>query len=166
MEASSNKQLKIITPENSLQFRTNLQLKVADPISEYYYESKNKNFRLLKGDCFDIIPRLDRKYDLVVMDLPYFLSNGALTNSGGKLVSNIKGEWDKPRTREEIDNYHKTLFSIVREKMNDTATLWISGTFHNIYSAGNMLHHSGFNILVIFTISSSTLLFLNFNASK
>ena len=44
-----------------------------------YYKSTNHDFTLLWGDCFELLPQFDFKFDMVFADPPYFLSNGGIS---------------------------------------------------------------------------------------
>ena len=50
-----------------------------------------------------------------------------------------KGDWDKPVTSEELDAFNLRWLTAVREHMKDNATIWISGTHHNIFSVQQQL---------------------------
>lgn len=71
--------------------------------------------------------------------LPYFLSNNGLSIQNGQIVSVNKGKWDKSEGFEYVNDFNRKWLSLVREKMKDDATIWISGTMHNIFSIGQIL---------------------------
>lgn len=116
-----------------------------------YFKSIDKSFYLLKGDTRDILPQFDHKFDMVFADPPYFLSNNGLSIQNGKIVSVNKGNWDKSEGFEYINEFNRKWLSLVRDKMKDDATIWISGTMHNIFSIGQLLTELGFKILNIIT---------------
>lgn len=116
-----------------------------------YYISNDKSFYLLHGDCFDLIPELKPVYNMVFADPPYFLSNDGLSIQNGKLVSVNKGEWDKDKGGDFINDFNREWLSKVRQVMKDDATIWISGTLHNIFSIGQLLTELDFKILNIIT---------------
>jgi site-specific DNA-methyltransferase (adenine-specific) len=116
-----------------------------------YFKSTNKNFTLLHGDCNELLPQFDFKFDMVFADPPYFLSNDGLTIKNGKLASVNKGDWDKSKGVQENNEFNLKWISAVREKMKDDATIWISGTMHNIFSIGQILTALNFKILNIIT---------------
>ena len=62
-----------------------------------------------------------------------------------------KGDWDKPTTPEDLDAFNLRWLSAVREHMKDNATIWISGTHHNIFSVQQQLIKLGFKILNVIT---------------
>ncbi len=116
-----------------------------------FYKSKDKNFTLLKGDSFDLLKLFDFKFDMVFADPPYFLSNDGLTIKNGRIKSVNKGIWDKSKGFDFINNFNRQWLSLIREKMKENATIWISGTMHNIFSVGQILTELDFKILNIIT---------------
>ncbi|ATA89895.1 site-specific DNA-methyltransferase [Capnocytophaga stomatis] len=116
-----------------------------------YYISNNKDFYLLHGDTMELLPQMNRKFDMIFADPPYFLSNDGLSIQNGQIVSVNKGKWDKSQGFEFINDFNRKWLSLVREKMKDDATIWISGTMHNIFSVGQILTELGFKILNIIT---------------
>jgi site-specific DNA-methyltransferase (adenine-specific) len=116
-----------------------------------YFKSADKNFYLLHGDTFDVLAELDFKFDMVFADPPYFLSNDGLTIQNGQITSVNKGLWDKSLGFDHINEFNRKWLSLVRDKMNDNATIWVSGTMHNIFSIGQILIELGFKILNIIT---------------
>ena len=82
----------------------------------------------------EILPQFEHKFDMVFADPPYFLSNNGISIQSGKIVSVNKGKWDKSEGFEFINNFNRNWLTLAREKMKDNATIWISGTYHNIFS--------------------------------
>ncbi len=99
----------------------------------------------------DILPKFDHKFDMVFADPPYFLSNNGLSIQSGKIVSVNKGKWDKSEGFDYVNNFNRKWLSLVRDKMKDDATIWISGTLHNIFSVGQILTELDFKILNVIT---------------
>jgi site-specific DNA-methyltransferase (adenine-specific) len=62
-----------------------------------------------------------------------------------------KGDWDKPTTTENMDEFNLRWLSACRDHMKDNATIWISGTHHNIFSVQQQLLKLGFKILNVIT---------------
>lgn len=116
-----------------------------------YFKSEDKSFCLLHGDTFELLPQFDFKFDMVFADPPYFLSNDGLSVQNGKIVSVNKGDWDKSLGLEYVNNFNRQWLSLIRDKMKEDATIWISGTMHNIFSIGQVLSELGFKILNIIT---------------
>lgn len=116
-----------------------------------YYKSVNRDFTLLKGDCRDVLAQFEFKFDMIFADPPYFLSNGGISFQSGKVVCVDKGDWDKCSAIESIDKFNKEWLSLCREKLKDDGTIWVSGTYHNIFSVANQLTELGFKILNVIT---------------
>ena len=88
---------------------------------------------------------------MVFADPPYFLSGGGISYQSGKVVCVDKGEWDKPLSPEEMDAFNYRWLSAVRDHMKDNATIWITGTYHNIFSVQQQLLKLNFKILNVIT---------------
>ena len=88
---------------------------------------------------------------MVFADPPYFLSGGGISYQSGQIVCVDKGEWDKPTTPEEMDAFNLRWLTSVRAHMKEDATIWISGTHHNIFSVQQQLLKLGFKILNVIT---------------
>lgn len=116
-----------------------------------YFKSSDKNFYLLHGDTMELLPQFEHKFDMVFADPPYFLSNDGLSIQSGKIVSVNKGNWDKSLGFEKINEFNRNWLTLVRSKMKEDATIWISGTMHNIFSVGQILTELDFKILNIIT---------------
>lgn len=111
-----------------------------------YFDSND--FCIYSGDSLTLINQLDdNSLDLVFADPPYFLSSGRKMDIAGRNVSFEKGVWDRCRSVEEIDNFNLQWIRAVRSKMKQNATIWISGTFHNIFSVERILVDNGFKII-------------------
>jgi site-specific DNA-methyltransferase (adenine-specific) len=116
-----------------------------------FFKSTDKSFNLLHGDSIELLPQFEHKFDMVFADPPYFLSNGGLSIQSGKIVSVNKGDWDKSHGFDYVNDFNRNWLSLVRDKMKDDATIWISGTMHNIFSIGQILLELDFRILNVIT---------------
>lgn len=116
-----------------------------------YYRSASHDFNLLKGDTFELLPQFNFHFDMIFADPPYFLSNDGISVQAGKIVSVNKGEWDRGGSPEQIDDFNRRWIGLCRDKLKDNGTIWISGTYHNIFSVANNLTELGFKILNVIT---------------
>ena len=114
---------------------------------EAYYKSPNHDFTLLHGDTFTLLPAFNFKFDMIFADPPYFLSNGGISCQSGKVVCVDKGDWDKGKTPEEMHDFNYKWLSLCREKLAEDGTIWVSGTYHNIFSVANCMTELGYKIL-------------------
>jgi len=114
-----------------------------------YYKSQDKAFSLLHKDSLNVLPKFEFEFDMVFADPPYFLSNNGLTIQNGKISSVNKGKWDKSLGAKEMTKFNQKWLKLVRDKMKPNATIWISGTTHNIFNIGQLLTELDFKILNI-----------------
>lgn len=112
-----------------------------------FYKSINHDFNLLQGDSIEILKNLDFQFDMIFADPPYFLSNNGISVHSGKQVSVNKGLWDKSQGFVRDNEFNYRWISTCREKLKEDGTIWISGTYHNIFSAAQMLTELNFRIL-------------------
>ena len=109
------------------------------------------DFKLFKGDCFEILPKFKGEFDLIFADPPYFLSNDGLSIQSGKIVSVNKGDWDKSYGIDEIDKFNLEWLALAKDALTDNGSVMISGTYHNIFSIGRALQKLDYKILNIIT---------------
>lgn len=116
-----------------------------------FFRSPDRDFTLLHGDCIELLKQFSFKFDMIFADPPYFLSNGGISVQSGKVVCVDKGEWDKGGTPEYMDTFNRAWISECRQKLKDNGTIWVSGTYHNIFSIANILMEQEFKILNVIT---------------
>ena len=120
------------------------------------YISTDKKVNLYQGDCFEILPKFNSKFDqskfdLIFADPPYFLSNDGLSIQSGQIVSVNKGEWDKGTDIDEIDDFNLKWLQLAKDSLSNNGSIMVSGTYHNIFSIGRALQKLDFKILNIIT---------------
>lgn len=112
-----------------------------------YFKSDDSTFTLLQGNCIDVLNQFSFKFDMIFADPPYFLSNDGITVQSGKMVSVNKGSWDKSNGFDNDNEFNYKWLNACKEHLTDNGTIWISGTFHNIFSVAHMLTQLDFKIL-------------------
>lgn len=111
----------------------------------YYWEG---NYILIHNDTFDFMEQMKpESIDMIFADPPYFLSNGGISNSGGKTVSVDKGDWDKIGSLEEKHKFNRHWLKLAKKILKPNGTIWVSGSLHNIYSVGMALEQEEYKIL-------------------
>ena len=116
-----------------------------------YYTSPNADFLIANGDSFSLLNDFNFKFDMIFADPPYFLSNGGISLQSGKVVCVDKGEWDKGKTPEEMREWNMQWLGMCRDKLKENGSIWISGTYHNIFSVADCLTQLGYRILNVIT---------------
>ena len=100
------------------------------------------NIKLINRDCFDVLPELESdSIDCIITDPPYFLSNNGITCKSGKMESVNKGEWDKKHGDDEVFNFNVNWIEQSYRLLKKGGVLWISGTYHNIYTIGSIINN-------------------------
>lgn len=111
-----------------------------------YYE--DEHFQLYLGDSREILASIpENTVDMVFADPPYGLSNGGFTCHSGQRVCVDKGTWDKSAGLEEDLIFHRSWIDASRRVLKDVGTIWLSGSYHSIYTCGFALQLAGFKIL-------------------
>lgn len=118
---------------------------------EAYYKSPNRDFLLAHGNSFQLLKDFSFKFDMIFADPPYFLSNGGISLQSGKIVCVDKGKWDKGKDLDEKIEFNLEWLQLCRDKLKDNGTIWISGTYHNIFSVAHCLEKLNYKILNIIT---------------
>ena len=106
------------------------------------------DFCLYKGDCRIILLNLALgPFDMIFADPPYFLSNGGVSVQAGKAVCVNKGKWDTSKGFTKDAEFTREWLKVCRDKLTDKGTIWVCGTFHNIFTVANALTELGYRIL-------------------
>jgi len=109
---------------------------------------QNSNFKLIQGNCIDILNLFEEKsVDLIFADPPYNLSNGGMSVHAGKMVSVNKANWDKSSGIIEDFKFHYEWIEACQRVLKPNGSIWISGTYHSIFSCGHALQLQGWRIL-------------------
>ena len=91
-------------------------------------------------DCFKYLPKIENdSVDCIITDPPYFLSNNGMTCKSGKMVSVNKGDWDKGSDFDDVYQFNARWIKESYRILKPGGTLWVSGTYHNIYIIGSII---------------------------
>ncbi|KMO27070.1 modification methylase [Methylobacterium aquaticum] len=105
---------------------------------------------VILGDCLTALDRLPpSSVDLVFADPPYNLQLGAgtLLRPNQSAVDAVDDDWDQFASFDAYDTFTRAWLSACRRVMKPTATLWVIGSYHNIFRVGSALQDLGFWIL-------------------
>ena len=105
--------------------------------------------RVLIGDCIAEMAKLPAEsVDLVFADPPYNLQlQGDLKRPDDSRVDAVHDAWDKFSSFSAYDDFTRAWLIACRRVMKPNATLWVIGSYHNIFRVGAMLQDAGFWIL-------------------
>lgn len=113
------------------------------------YQTENEEFTLLHGDTMELIGNIDKKVDMIFADPPYFLSKNISKCINGTWKSFEKGEWDRVSSQDNINAFNRKWLSACRNVLKDDGTIFVTGTYHNIFSVASCMVELGYKILNI-----------------
>lgn len=117
---------------------------------ENYTEEQIRD-KVILGDAIDVLKKIDSEiFDMVFIDPPYFLQlqNKKLRRwSTNTVAESVYDEWDRFSSFEAYDAFIKALLTEVKRVMKPSATLWIIGSYHNIFRVGKIMQDLGYWIL-------------------
>ena len=105
---------------------------------------------ILVGDCIAAMDRLPASsVDCVFADPPYNLQLGdaSLMRPDQSRVDAVDDDWDKFASFASYDSFTRDWLTACRRVMKPNATLWVIGSYHNIFRVGSVLQDLGFWIL-------------------
>ena len=104
---------------------------------------------IIQGDCIEVLQQLpDKSVDLIFADPPYNLQlKNDLFRPNQSKVEGVFDEWDKFDSFQDYDNFTEQWLQQCKRTMKDNATLWVIGSYHNIFRVGAILQNLGFWIL-------------------
>jgi modification methylase len=131
------------TPRLSVASRT-----VASRVARHSAASRLPS-QILNGDCIAELAKLPAgSVDLVFADPPYNLQlNGDLKRPDDSRVDAVDDDWDKFISFAAYDDFTRAWLIACRRAMKPNATLWVIGSYHNIFRVGSILQDLGFWIL-------------------
>lgn len=104
---------------------------------------------ILQGDCVSVLKQISSKsIDLIFADPPYFMqTEGELLRTNGDKFSGVEDDWDKFESLKHYDDFCKSWLSECKRILKDNGTIWVIGSFQNIFRLGYIMQDLGFWIL-------------------
>ncbi len=108
--------------------------------------AKNK---IIHGDCTIALRNLaDHSVDLVFADPPYNLQlSGELSRPDQTNVDAVKDAWDQFDSFVAYDEFTKIWLTEVRRVLKPDGSIWVIGSYHNIFRVGTILQDLDYWIL-------------------
>lgn len=104
---------------------------------------------ILKGDCVAALDRLpDHSVDVIFADPPYNLQlEGALHRPDQTKVNAVDDHWDQFDSFQAYDAFTRAWLLACRRVLKPNGTIWVIGSYHNIFRVGASLQDLGFWML-------------------
>jgi modification methylase len=105
--------------------------------------------QIIQRDCIEAMAALpDGCVDMVFADPPYNLQlGGDLFRPEGSRVDAVDDDWDKFDTFQAYDDFTRAWLKEARRILKPNGTLWVIGSYHNIFRVGAALQDAGYWIL-------------------
>jgi len=103
-------------------------------------------------NCLDLMKKIKSdSIDLIFADPPYNLSKSSFkmkfVKSGGADLNTDKGMWDKFNNNDEYEVFTKKWLEEAYRILKNNGSIWVAGTYHNIYIVGHIMQKIGFDLL-------------------
>ena len=97
--------------------------------------------QILQGDCIETLNSLPEKsVDLIFADPPYNLQlQQELWRPNMTKVDAVNDEWDQFSSFQAYDNFSRDWLAACRRVLKDNGTIWVIGSYHNIYRIGTIM---------------------------
>lgn len=101
------------------------------------------------GDALDILPQIpDASVDIIFADPPYYLQlQKPLWRPDQSQVDAVTDDWDKFQSYDDYDEFTRKWLTQAQRVMKDRSSIWVSGTYHNIFRVGAIMQDLGFWML-------------------
>lgn len=105
--------------------------------------------RILRGDCIEEMRKLpDGSIDMIFADPPYNLQlGGDLARPDGSHVDAVTNDWDKFSSFATYDKFTREWLAEAHRLLKADGSIWVIGSYHNIFRVGTILQDLGFWIL-------------------
>jgi len=104
---------------------------------------------IIQGDCIEVLKTIpDNSVDLIFADPPYNLQlNKELYRPNQTKVDAVNDEWDRFNSFKEYDEFTFSWLKECRRILKEEGTIWVIGSYHNIFRVGKIMQDIGFWIL-------------------
>ncbi len=104
---------------------------------------------ILHGDSIEMMRTLPAEsVDVIFADPPYFMQlGGDLLRPDATKVDAVNDDWDKFDDFSAYDTFTREWLTQARRLLKPNGTIWVIGSYHNIFRVGAQLQNLGFWIL-------------------
>ena len=105
--------------------------------------------KILNGDCLKELKKIpDKSFDLVFADPPYNMQIGdKLTRPDCSKVNGVNDKWDQFNSFKHYDDFCKAWLTECKRVLKDNGSIWVIGSYHNIFRLGFHLQNLGYWLL-------------------
>ena len=105
--------------------------------------------QIIQGDCIQKLEELPEKsIDLIFADPPYYLQlQNTLHRPNMSKVAAVDDEWDKFDSFTAYDEFTAQWLAACKRVLKPDGTIWVIGSYHNIFRVGATMQNLGFWIL-------------------
>ena len=109
----------------------------------------NLQDKILNGDCLEELKKIPSKtFNLVFADPPYNMQIGEnLTRPDSSKVYGVNDEWDQFKSFKDYDDFCKAWLTECKRILKDNGSIWVIGSYHNIFRLGYHLQNLGYWLL-------------------
>lgn len=114
-----------------------------------YREIKPLYNTIIQGDSIEVLKTIpSNSIDLIFADPPYNMqTEGELLRTDGSTFSGVTDKWDKFNSLEDYDKFCKEWLKECKRVLKDDGSIWVIGSFQNIFRLGYIMQDLGFWIL-------------------
>jgi modification methylase len=104
---------------------------------------------IIKGDCVAALEALpDKSVDAIFADPPYNLQlGGTLHRPDHSVVDAVDNDWDQFASFQAYDAFTRAWLLACRRVLKPNGTIWVIGSYHNIFRVGAMMQDLNFWLL-------------------
>jgi len=105
--------------------------------------------KIVNGNSLEILKKIpDKTFNLIFADPPYNLQIGEkLKRPDDSKVNGVNDKWDQFKSFEDYDNFCKEWLSQCKRILKDNGSIWVIGTYHNIFRIGYHIQNVGYWML-------------------
>lgn len=105
--------------------------------------------KILKGDCIELMNSLPEKsVDMIFADPPYNMQlSGELRRPDDSRVDAVDDHWDQFESFRAYDEFTYSWLKAAQRILKDDGTIWVIGSYHNIFRVGSTLQNLGYWVL-------------------
>ncbi len=105
--------------------------------------------KIVNGNSIEILKKIpSKKFDLVFADPPYNMQIGeTLTRPDTSIVNGVNDKWDQFKSFKHYDDFCKAWLIECKRILKDTGSIWVIGSYHNIFRLGYHLQNLNYWIL-------------------